>query len=437
METQNVEVRALINASPHDIYSALVSGDELTQWFAEYADVSLEDERYDFWGKLTPGTPAREAGRNTLLRYEKDQELKFSWTFRGKDTHVSIQLSEQGPGTMLKLVHFGLPTRKQGKFAVSDYWMLCLENLRQWVERRAASVQCDFSRIQVGGIKLAVDIDAPSNEVFKTLVDSERLDRYMGRNSDVKAEVGADYEIGWGDEGPAKILEIEQDKKLTYSWEYPDTPETVVTWTLEGSGGSTRLTLVHSGFAEYRVEDGAIVGTSVKRSPNTFLCTDQEFGDFILEFEVLLVSPELNSGVQFRSMIAKEEMIFWFRNDEGKHQPRKIPADRVYGYQVEIANEAGGASGGVYDEARRAFMDPWWPEKGSKASKAFKDKKWNKYRIECKGSSIRTIVNGVVVTDFEDSLNDSGIIGLQVHDVGNDSTPYEVRWRNIRIMPLD
>jgi len=193
---------------------------------------------------------------------------------------------------------------------------------------------------------------------------------------------------------------------------------------------------VHSGFAKYRVEDGTIVGTAVKKSPNTFLCTDREFGDFILEFEVFLVNPELNSGVQFRSMIAKEEMVFWFRNNEGVLRPSSIPADRVYGYQVEIANESGGSSGGVYDEARRAFMTPWWPEKGSKASKAFKNNQWNKYRIECKGASIRTIVNGTVVADFRDSLSESGIIGLQVHDVGNDSTPYEVRWRNIRIMPL-
>ena len=45
---------------------------------------------------------------------------------------------------------------------------------------------------------------------------------------------------------------------------------------------------VHSGFAKYHVEDEAIVGTTVKGSPNTFLCTDREYGDFLLEFEVLL-----------------------------------------------------------------------------------------------------------------------------------------------------
>lgn len=194
---------------------------------------------------------------------------------------------------------------------------------------------------------------------------------------------------------------------------------------------------VHSGFAKYRVEDGTIVGTAVKGSPNSFLCTDREFGDFVLEFEVLLEDPELNSGVQFRSMIAGKEMVFWFRNDTGKLERRTIPADRVYGYQVEIAAASIGSSGGVYDEARRAFMDDWWPVKGSPESKAFKDNQWNQYRIECRGSSIKTVVNGVVVADFMDSLNERGIIGLQVHDVGDNPTPYQVRWRNIRLMELD
>jgi len=191
---------------------------------------------------------------------------------------------------------------------------------------------------------------------------------------------------------------------------------------------------VHSGHAPFRVEDGTIVGQAINNSPNTFLCTDREFSDFILEFEVLLEDDELNSGVQFRSQIAPKELVFWFRNDQGKYQPTTIPADRVYGYQVEISSGAG--SGGVYDEARRAMM-PWWPEEGSKESKAFRNKEWNSYRIECKGDAIKTLVNGVIVTDFRDALSDRGIIGLQVHDVGNNPTPYQVRWRNIRLLPLD
>lgn len=190
---------------------------------------------------------------------------------------------------------------------------------------------------------------------------------------------------------------------------------------------------IHSGHAKYRVEDGCVVGQAVPNSPNSFLCTEKAYADFILEFEVLLEDNELNSGVQFRSQIAPHELMFWFKNDQGEYQSNTIPADRVYGYQVEIA--AGGGSGGVYDEARRA-MTPWWPERDSKVGKAFKPGEWNTYRIECKGDAIKTIVNGVVVSDFRDALSLSGIIGLQVHDVGEDATPYQVRWKNIRLLPL-
>ena len=191
---------------------------------------------------------------------------------------------------------------------------------------------------------------------------------------------------------------------------------------------------IHSGFATYRVEDGMIVGTAVKGSPNTFLCTDKEYGDYILEFEVKC-DPSLNSGVQIRSQIAKGEMHFVFRGPDDKPRKRTIPADRVYGYQVEIAQAQRGTCGGIYDEARRAFFiaevrdDP-------AAKNAFKDNEWNKYRIECRGSSIQTWVNGVLCADLKDSMDAKGTIGLQVHGLGKNFQPYQVRWRNIRIKEL-
>ncbi|MCP4611232.1 MAG: DUF1080 domain-containing protein [Planctomycetes bacterium] len=191
---------------------------------------------------------------------------------------------------------------------------------------------------------------------------------------------------------------------------------------------------IHSGFAKYHIEDDAIVGSTVKGSPNTFLCTDREYGDFILEFEVLL-DPRLNSGVQIRSKIAKEEMVFIFTGRDGKQRSRKIPADRVYGYQVEIATEKGGQSGRIYDEARRAFM--FTTTRTAAASKAFKDGKWNKFRIECKGNRIRTWINDILCADLRDSMTNRGVIGLQVHGVRNDAPTYQVRWRNIRIKADD
>ncbi len=101
------------------------------------------------------------------------------------------------------------------------------------------------------------------------------------------------------------------------------------------------------GAAKYRVEGDEIVGSSVPNTGNSFLCTDQVYGDFILEIE-FKVHPKLNSGIQIRSECFDEpkEMTF-----DGK--VIKIPAGRVHGYQVEIDPLERAWSGGIYDESRR------------------------------------------------------------------------------------
>lgn len=209
---------------------------------------------------------------------------------------------------------------------------------------------------------------------------------------------------------------------------------TAADWVKLFDGKTLNGWAVHSGTATYTVDKGTILGTAVIGSPNTFLCTKQEFGDFILEFEVK-VDPELNSGVQFRSQIAPQPIVVTV-DVNGKQVERKIPAERVYGYQVEIATTKSGNSGNVYDEARRGrFLDSFKERPAARA--AFKDHKWNKYRVECKGDSIKTWVNGVPAADFKDVMTPRGIIGLQVHQVPKENfKAYQVRWRNIRIREL-
>jgi type 1 glutamine amidotransferase len=192
---------------------------------------------------------------------------------------------------------------------------------------------------------------------------------------------------------------------------------------------------IHSGFAKYHLEDGMIVGTAVEGSPNTFLCTDKRYADFILEFEVKC-DPRLNSGVQIRSQVSDRSTFFVFQGAEGRLRRRVNPPDRVYGYQVEIASADTGTSGGIYDEARRAFFLADVSDNPG-AARAFKNNQWNKYRIECRRSSIKTWVNDVPCADLTDSMDAEGIIGLQVHGIRNNFQPYQVRWRNIRIKELD
>src|ERR1700710_2730481 len=55
------------------------------------------------------------------------------------------------------------------------------------------------------------------------------------------------------------------------------------------------------GTADYKVDNGMIVGTTVAGSPNSFIVTEKEYGDFILEAEIKVEDTTSNSGLQFRS----------------------------------------------------------------------------------------------------------------------------------------
>jgi hypothetical protein len=184
----------------------------------------------------------------------------------------------------------------------------------------------------------------------------------------------------------------------------------------------------HSGKAEYRVEDGCVVGKTVANTANSFMCTKEQYGDFILEFE-FKVAPDMNSGVQFRSQFYDKETEV-----EIKGKKKKFPADRVHGYQYEIDPSPRSYTGGVYDEARRGWLADL--KDNSAAQKAFKPGEWNQARIQCQGDHIQTWINGVKAADFKDSLTLKGIIALQVHQIGDGTKKApgeEVRWRNIRI----
>jgi hypothetical protein len=199
-------------------------------------------------------------------------------------------------------------------------------------------------------------------------------------------------------------------------------------WTELFNGRDLEGWVQRGGKAEYKVEDGAIVGTSVPTTPNSFLCTKQDYGDFILELE-FKVHPQLNSGVQVRSQCFDEA-----RTIEAGGKTIKVAAGRVHGYQVEIDPSARAYSGGIYDESRRGWLADL---KGNEAArKAFKPGDWNAFRIECRGDSLKTWINGVPAADLKDSVTPSGFIALLVHGVGKREDPLDVRWRKIRIKEL-
>lgn len=188
------------------------------------------------------------------------------------------------------------------------------------------------------------------------------------------------------------------------------------------------------GSAEYSVVDGAIHGVTVEGSPNTFLLSEKQFGDFELEFEVK-VHDSLNSGCQIRSREKAEADLA----NTGKNGKPAKDLNRFFGPQVEIEASPGQA-GYIYGEATgRGWLSPE-PQDKEHSHDFMKNGEWNKFRIVANGVRIQTFINGNAVADLSDEgiyeTHPKGHIGLQVHGIKKGTGPFDVSWKNIRIKEL-
>jgi len=168
----------------------------------------------------------------------------------------------------------------------------------------------------------------------------------------------------------------------------------------------------------WRILDGAFVGgaLSAKVPRNEFLRTKRSYTNFVLRLKIKLVGTPaggfVNAGIQVRS------------------QPAENPPNEMVGYQCDAGE---GWWGALYDESRRNMVlvkpDP------KAVEKALKKEDWNDYRIHCEGRRIRTWLNGEAMIDYTEadkSLDQFGLIGLQVHGGG----PAEVSYKEITIEEL-
>jgi quinoprotein glucose dehydrogenase len=212
--------------------------------------------------------------------------------------------------------------------------------------------------------------------------------------------------------------------------------------------GKTLNGWVHmNGAHDFTVEDGAIVSRTVESSSgiNSFLCSQEEFGDFELELETY-IDPVINSGIQIRTKI---------RPVDGNGRPFESFAGRVNGPQVEIRRYYPGlpTTGLLYGEA----LGTNWLSSQKKIDEGhqyFVDEAWNKLRIVAKGPRIQAWVNGHLIEDYtsEDvyKTHARGFIGLQAHGLSErelslpinagrgitTSQPLMVKFRDIRIRSL-
>jgi 3-keto-disaccharide hydrolase len=159
----------------------------------------------------------------------------------------------------------------------------------------------------------------------------------------------------------------------------------------------------------WRIEKGTIVGGSLEEKvpKNDFLCTKRNYSNFVLRLKFKLVGTSgfVNAGVQFRSKRLTD------------------PAHEMIGYQADIGPKYWGS---LYDESRRN-KTLVLPDSVTMA-RLVRTEDWNDFEISCDNRHIKIFLNGEKTVDYvesDQSLPQSGLIGLQIHGGGKAEVYYK------------
>jgi CubicO group peptidase (beta-lactamase class C family) len=162
----------------------------------------------------------------------------------------------------------------------------------------------------------------------------------------------------------------------------------------------------------WKVEDGAILCDSTGRQDHNYvwLVSDQEFADFELrlKFQAYADSPG-NSGLQFRSRFDDVVSGGWMNGPQVDIHPPTSMSWRT---------------GLIYDETREerrwifpSLPDSRMPPEFAPPRHVFKyaNDGWNELTLVCQGTRVRTILNGIVRTDWQGA----GVLDNEAHQQHN------------------
>jgi uncharacterized protein YndB with AHSA1/START domain len=123
-------------------------------------------------------------------------------------------------------------------------------------------------------IERELEINVPSDEVWKALTDASKLGRWFPLEARVTPGPGGKIFVSWGPgcEGEAEIVAWEPGEK--FAWKEP---MALIEWTLESRGGKTIVHLLESGFLG-----------NAERENECFDSTSYGWGFMLLSLQVAL-----------------------------------------------------------------------------------------------------------------------------------------------------
>jgi uncharacterized protein YndB with AHSA1/START domain len=142
-ETDAIVREIQIDASPETVFGFFTEPEKLTRWLAEEA--TLDPRPGGVNHQTHPGGPDNPSGpyymRGEFLEVTPPSRVVFTWGFENPDVEIApggsvvdVTLEQVAGGTLVRLVHRGLPASELASH--SEGWTAMLERLAAAAEGR-------------------------------------------------------------------------------------------------------------------------------------------------------------------------------------------------------------------------------------------------------------------------------------------------------------
>ncbi len=211
-----------IRAPREFVFQHLLTPHHLARWFCNFAAFDPRGPavgtKVRFGGDYAivaadaPGWTAEILGGEVL------KSVTLRWPLSDADTRVEWRVEDAPEGSVMRVVHSGLPREDATSGTFQDAWRVCLGNLKAVAEARDDSLRPDSSPLREPRFTLDLIVGAPRSTAFAALMDPGPLTRWTetGMPATVEPRVHGAYSFGWP--GPGRISALEPPGLLAVSF---------------------------------------------------------------------------------------------------------------------------------------------------------------------------------------------------------------------------
>ena len=229
-----------ILAKPAPVFDLLTRDLHLREWFAEEVEAGTDPgQAFRFWGRHTPWVPTPQDAKQTLTDHTFPSALAFDWPWNQTTTHVAIEVSAEGEGSVVRVSHDLEGTwpaaGEAQKRIVAAFWELSLINLQHYFFEGEPSWRPDFS---APASQQEIEIQADARAAYRALTTAAGLDSWIGDAAEVLLEEGGIYTYGWQSDGgeplgPSRVVAFRDGVRLVHDWRWPGAEPGEVHWEIE------------------------------------------------------------------------------------------------------------------------------------------------------------------------------------------------------------